>query len=360
MDSNKTYIIAEAGVNHNGDLNLARELIVQASNVGADAIKFQSFSADTIVHPKTAQTKYQSENCGDDTQYNLLKKLELTWDDMIELQEFSKNYSIDFLSTPFDLSQLELLLKLDVPYLKVSSGDLTFGPLLLKMAQSDKKIILSTGMATYEEIERALEIIAFGIVEPKTIPESTYQIKKTLSSKSIREVLYDRVILCHCTSAYPAPIKDINLNVLDSYSKRFGLKLGYSDHSKGSLVPALAVAKGARLIEKHITLDNDMKGPDHKASLNINDFKMMIDRIRDAEIILGSPVKTPTPSELENKPLVRRGVYAARDIIEGRVIKYNDLICLRPSNNKIDPIKFWDLIGSKALRSYSKLEPINE
>jgi N-acetylneuraminate synthase len=358
MKNFKTYIIAEAGVNHNGRIDLAEKLIAQAAEIGADAIKFQTFQTDKIVHPTASQAEYQQINSKSKTQYELLKKLELSKEQFIHLKKVADLHHIQFLSTPFDIESLDLLIEMDLPYIKISSGDITYGPLLLKTAQHNKKIFLSTGMATIEEIRAALFVLAYGYANPNVTPKSFNEIFNFVNSIEWKSLLYDKVTLFHCTSAYPVPFDEINLNVLETFKREFGLELGYSDHSLGLMVPNLALAKGARVIEKHVTLDNALEGPDHQASLNIDQFAEMIKQIRLTESILGRFQKLPTASELKNKLLVRRGIYAASKIMEGHAFSQDDLIYLRPAAN-LSPMQVWDMLGSRATRNCEKLEPVD-
>ncbi len=357
MQNNKVYIIAEAGVNHNGDVELAKKLIINAATIGADAIKFQTFQTEKTVHPLTPKAKYQQKTNDFDNQYKLLKKLELSKGDFIYLKEIADQFNIQFLSTPFDIESLKFLIDLDVPYIKVSSGDLTYGPLLLKIAQSNKKVFVSTGMASIEEIWDALYVLAYGYSNPLTTPKSFMEIIEFSKIIDLKSVLFDKVILFHCTSEYPAPFDEINLNVFDTFKKEFNLRIGYSDHSMGIMVPNLAVAKGISVIEKHFTLDNELDGPDHKASLNIEQFAEMVKQIRLTESILGSYEKQPTSSENKNKPLVRRGIYAAHKISKNHIFSENDLICLRPDSGS-SLMKFWDILGTVANRDFKILDPL--
>ncbi len=357
MQNNKTYIIAEAGVNHNGRVKLAEELIIQAAEIGADAIKFQTFQTDKIVHPKTPQAEYQKKDSKSSNQYDLLKKLELSAEDFVYLKKVADQNNIQFLSTPFDIENLNFLTQLNVEYIKVSSGDLTFGPLLLKIAQNNKKALISTGMATIDEIRNALSVLAYGYKNVSSIPGSFNEIVEFCKNIDLKSFLFDKVVLFHCTSEYPAPFDEINLNVLETFKKEFGLNIGYSDHSIGTVVPTLAVAKGAKFIEKHFTLDNDLEGPDHKASLNVEQFAEMIKQIRLTELILGSYEKKTTASEQKNKPLVRRGIYAAQKISKNQLISGNDLICLRPISGS-SPMQFWDMIGTASTQNHEKLDSL--
>jgi N-acetylneuraminate synthase len=357
MQNNKTYIIAEAGVNHNGSVKLAEELIIQAAQIGADAIKFQTFQVDKIVHPSASMAEYQKKTCDDGGQYKLLKELELSKHEFIYLKKVADQNNIQFLSTPFDLESLKFLIDLNLPYVKVSSGDLTYGPLLLKIAQSNKKVLVSTGMATIDEIRNALYVLAYGYKNVSSIPKSFNEIVEFCKNCDLKSFLLDKVILFHCTSEYPAPFNEINLNVLDTFKSEFGLSMGYSDHSLGFIVPNLAIAKGAKFIEKHFTLDNDLEGPDHKASLNVEQFAEMINQIRLTESILGSYEKKTTVSEQKNKPLVRRGIYAAQKISKNQVISENDICCLRPASGS-SSIQFWDMIGTVSAQDHEKLDSL--
>lgn len=359
MYNNKTYIIAEAGVNHNGSMEMAEKLISNAAKIGADAVKFQTFQPHKIVHPKAPQAQYQKETSGSETQFQLLEKLELSREQFIHLKKIADDCGIQFLSTPFDMQSLDFLLELNLPYIKVSSGDLTYGPLLLKIAQNKKKIFLSTGMSTLNEIKDSLNIIAYGYMNPDLMPSSFAEIKKFSEKTNMQEVLSEYVTIFHCTSEYPAPFNEINLNVLETFKNEFRLQLGYSDHSLGVTVPCLAVAKGAKFIEKHFTLDNQLEGPDHKASLDVNQFSEMIKKIRETEEILGNFDKNPTISELKNKPIVRRGVYIAHSIEKDYVLSEKDLVCLRPES-KYSPMHMWDILGKKALRAFEILEEYDD
>jgi N-acetylneuraminate synthase len=359
MPNLKTYIIAEAGVNHNGRIDYAEKLIVEASRIGADAIKFQTFQSDEIVHPSAAQAEYQKKNTKGKTQYELLENLELSKEQFRHLKKIADNNNIQFLSTPFDLKSLDFLLNMGLPYIKISSGDLTYGPLLLKAAQCGVKILISTGMATLEEIREALFVLAYGYANPNSLPKSFKEILDFAYNIDWKTLLCEKVTLFHCTSEYPAPYSEINLNVLETYKKEFGLDVGYSDHSLGVIVPMLAVAKGACIIEKHLTLDNKLEGPDHKASLNVDTFAEMVRQIRLTESILGSFKKFPTVSELKNKPLVRRGVYVNSDVKKSEVYQQENLIYLRPATY-FTPMQSWDLLGKKAAKNLKRLDAVDE
>jgi N-acetylneuraminate synthase len=357
MQNNRTYIIAEAGVNHNGQMDLARELVDQAAEVGADAVKFQIFQTAKIVHPMTPKANYQLQENDKETQHDLLQKLELRPEDYQELCERAKEKGIDFLSTPFDLESLDFLVSLGANIIKFSSGDLTYGPLLLRAAQLNKSVLISTGMATLEEIESALAVLYYGYTYPGETPKSFAHILECYNNSQTKTILEDKVVLFHCTSEYPAPFDEINLNALETMKQKFGLKVGYSDHSVGILVPILAVAKGATMIEKHFTLDKSLEGPDHSASIDPREFGEMVENIRLTEKILGSHDKKPSPSELKNKPLVRRGLYAAQDLKEGQILGKNDILSVRPES-RLSPLSFWELTGKPCLKNVGSLESL--
>lgn len=354
----RTYIIAEAGVNHNGSMQLASELVKKAAAIGADAIKFQSFQADEIVLPSSPKANYQNESTPESkTQHDLLKSLELSKENFSELQALCLQHDIDFLSTPFDLNSLDYLVDMGMQIIKISSGDLTFGPLLLKSAQLGRRVFLSTGMSDEMEIQRALAVLAYGYIYPEKTPSGLDEILSVSFSDKAKELIQKNVVVFHCTSEYPAAFDEINLNVLPAIREKFSVEVGYSDHSQGVLVPCLAVAKGASVLEKHITLDCTLPGPDHKASLDIEQFSEMIKQIRLTENILGSSVKQPTAAELQNKPIVRRGLYAVNSLKKGQLISPDDIRALRPAN-ETSPMYYWDIVGKKAASNYKELTEI--
>lgn len=357
IQSNQTYIIAEAGVNHNGQMDLARELVDQAAEIGADAVKFQIFQTAKIVHPMTPKANYQLQENDKQTQHDLLQKLELRPGDYRELCERAQKKGIDFLATPFDIDSLDALVSLGSNTIKFSSGDLTYGPLLLKAAQLNKSALISTGMATLDEIENALAVLSYGYTYPDKIPKSFAHILECYNNSSKKDILEDKVVLFHCTSEYPAPFDEINLNALETMQQKFGLKVGYSDHSMGILVPILAVAKGAMMIEKHFTLDKSLRGPDHAASLDPHEFAEMIENIRLTEKILGSHDKKPSSSELKNKPLVRRGLYAAQDLKKGQILVKEDILSVRPET-RLSPMSFWEMTGKPCSKNLKGLDSL--
>ncbi len=353
----RTYIIAEAGVNHNGNIDLARQLVDAAVKAGADAVKFQMFQTALLVHPKTPTAVYQQKQTGLAHQFDLIQKLELSSENFIELKMRAETQGIDFLTTPFDLESLNFLISLGVDTIKVSSGDLTYAPFLLRIAQQCKKVILSTGMSSLQEIREALCVLAYGFAYPGIQPKTYTEILNFAEGKNLGELLVDKVTILHCTSEYPAPFAEVNINALNELREQFGLPVGYSDHTSGTLVPVIAVAQGASIIEKHFTLDNTLVGPDHAASLDISSFAEMVKQIRLTEMILGDGKKRPMPSELMNKLLVRRGLYAARPIPKGTLISQDMLCCLRPEG-KTSPTQNWDLIGSTAEKDIAAFEAL--
>lgn len=348
------FVIAEAGVNHNGSLDLAKQLIEIASQCGADAVKFQTFKTDQVISRHAPKATYQLEATGkDETQFDMVKKLELDFASYVELSKHSTKCGIQFLSTPFDLSSLDFLAyELDVPLIKLPSGEITNAPLLLKAAATLKPIILSTGMSTLAEVRTALGVLAYGYLGLKDKP-SIGSFVNAYSSREGQEVLKERIILLHATSAYPTPYEDVNLNAMDMLKEEFGLSVGLSDHTLGISVPAAAAAKGAVVVEKHFTIDNNLPGPDHKASLGPNELRAMVLSIRQVEQSLGQPDKLPTRSELENRIVARKSLVAARRIKVGEVFSEENLTAKRPGTG-ISPMHYWEWLGKLAQRTYKK------
>jgi N-acetylneuraminate synthase len=356
----KTYIIAEAGVNHNGSLKMAKELVMVAKEAGADAVKFQTFKAENLVTKHAQQAAYQVENLGEtSSQFAMLKKLELTYEEFIELQSFCQTEQIEFLSTPFDFESVDFLLdELNIPIAKIPSGELTNAPFIHYIATKQKPIILSTGMATVEEIHEALAFISYGLVkssEPVTI-ENVYNFYATEEAK---EVLKKYVTILHCTTQYPAPMDSINLKAMIEMEKTFQLPIGLSDHSEGIHIPISAIGMGVTVIEKHFTLDKTLEGPDHLASLNPAELQAMIKGIRDVELALGDGIKKPTPIEIQNRIPARKSLVAKTQINEGEVFTSDNLTVKRPGLG-IEPSKYWTYIGKRASKSYDEDELIDE
>lgn len=318
----KTLIIAEAGVNHNGDIGMARELVDVAKEAGADFVKFQTFKAEKLVSRTAAKAQYQLEATGNSstTQFEMLKSLELNENSHRMLIDYSRTKGIDFLSAPFDLESVALLTDLGLTTLKIPSGELTNLPLLRLVASSVERIILSTGMATMEEIGDALDAITSNGFDKS------------------------HVTVLHCNTEYPTPMNDVNLMAMKSIAMTYGVRVGYSDHTIGIEVPIAAVALGATVIEKHFTLDRTLPGPDHKASLNPKELQSMVSAIRNIELALGTGVKKPTLSEEKNIEVARKSIHLAVAKSAGTLIESDDLIMLRPGNG-ISPMKYESLIG---------------
>lgn len=352
-----TLIIAEAGVNHNGERDLAFKLVDIASSSGADIVKFQTFNAKKLASKHAKKANYQLNNTDKaETQYQMLRRLELPHDLHFELKEYCESLDIEFLSTAFDEDSLNFLVEdLKINRLKIPSGELTNSPLVLAHAKTGLDIILSTGMASSDEIEEALGVIAFGYLcknKDTEIPSKKH-FREAFISEEGQEILKSKVTLLHCTTEYPAPINEINLRVLDSFEKDFNLKVGYSDHSEGITIPIAAAAKGAVIIEKHFTIDRNMDGPDHKASLEPLELKEMIESIRCIELALGTSVKAPTLSELKNINIARKSIVASKKISKGEKLTENNITIKRPGDG-IHPINYWDLIGTNAEKNYEE------
>ncbi|MBI6853127.1 N-acetylneuraminate synthase [Pseudomonas cichorii] len=356
---NAVYIIAEAGVNHNGERDLAFALIDAAADAGVDAVKFQTFDAAVLASHSAPKAAYQKENTAqDESQLSMLKKLELPREWHEELQAYTYSKGIEFLSTAFDSGSLEFLCTLDMPFFKVPSGELTNAPLLWQFASTGKKLVLSTGMATLSEVEQALAIVAHAL-QSETEPSDMNAVWQAWGYEQNRERLAGHVTLLHCTSQYPTPWAEVNLRAMDTLADAFGLEVGYSDHTEGCLIPVAAVARGAKIIEKHFTLDRTLPGPDHKASLEPQELKRMVSEIRALELALGSGYKSPQPSEWDTRRAARQQVVAARAISSGNVIKRDDLNTAR-SRDGLPATRLWELVGKSAKRAYEAGEIIHE
>ncbi|WP_061236317.1 N-acetylneuraminate synthase [Leptospira santarosai] len=332
----KTLIIAEAGVNHNGDLELARKLIDVAANAGADIVKFQTFEAERLVTKSAKKADYQNSATGNaaESQYEMLKKLELSKENHEKLIQYCKQTGIEFLSTAFDLQSLAFLEQLNLSRYKIPSGEITNLPYLQKIGNSGKPIILSTGMSTLGEIESALLVL------------------ETTGAKR------DEITVLHCNTEYPTPYSDVNLSAMKSIADAFKIKVGYSDHTSGIEVSVAAVALGASVIEKHFTLDRSLPGPDHKASLEPNELKTMVRSIRNVELSLGDGIKKPSNSELKNISIARRSIVAAFSIKAGEIFTRENLTAKRPGDG-ISPMRLDEVIGLKAKRDFFEDELID-
>tara|TARA_R110001592_G_scaffold108762_3_gene303887 strand:+ start:3334 stop:4359 length:1026 start_codon:yes stop_codon:yes gene_type:complete len=334
---NSVLIIAEAGVNHNGDMQLAKRLIDVAVEAGVDMVKFQTFKADKLVSKAAKKAEYQTKNTGDpdDSQYNMLKKLELSHENHVELIAYCKERDIQFFSTAFDSEGLEYLNGLDFKKFKVPSGEITNYPYLKKLAEIGKPVILSTGMANMQEIEAAIKVL----------------ISENLTKKDIT--------VLHCNTEYPTPMEDVNLLAMNHIKNQIGVEVGYSDHTLGIEVPIAAVALGAKVIEKHFTLDRNLPGPDHKASLEPLELKAMVKAIRNIEKAISGPgKKEPSNSELKNKVVARKSIHVQRSFLQGEIIEESDLITLRPGNG-ISPMEWHDVIGARVINSLVAFQMLN-
>lgn len=326
------FIIAEAGVNHNGSLELAKKLVDAAKDAGADCVKFQTFISKNIVSKNAVKAEYQKQQTEpEESQQDMLKKLELSFDEFVELNEYCKSKSIEFMSTAFDFDSIDFLDSLEMGTWKIPSGDITNLPYLIKIAKLNKPVILSTGMSTMEDIRSAI--------------------------KALKENGATELTVLHCTTEYPTPFEDVNLRAMDTIKEEFGVKVGYSDHTKGIEVPIAAVALGATVIEKHFTLDKTMEGPDHKASLEPNELKAMVDSIRHIEMALGNGIKQPAESEKKNMAIARKSIIASKDIKAGEIFTEENLTVKRPGDG-ISPMRWFDIIGKLAPRDFEEDELI--
>ena len=354
-----TFIIAEAGVNHNGERARAVAMVKAAAEAGADAIKFQSFKAEKIATALASKANYQARNTGaSGGQIEMLKALELSDDDFQHLFGVCQDAGIEFISTPFDVDSGGFLANtIGGRRLKIASGEITNAPLLLDMARTGLPIILSTGMSAFDDIEAALGILAFGYTLVSEAP-SLGQFKKSFLSDSGQAALRSNVTILHCTSEYPAPPETINLRAMTALAKKFNLPVGISDHSAGIVVATAAAGLGACVIEKHFTLDNSLSGPDHRASLKPAELTEMILAIRTVERALGSDKKAPVESEIETRKVARRSLVSLRPIAKGEVFNSTNLGAKRPGTG-VSPLSYWSYIGRRATRDYTPDELID-
>lgn len=319
-----TLIIAEAGVNHNGSLQMAKQLIEVAAQAGADYVKFQTFKTELLVSRTAQKAQYQTANTGNNTegQFDMIKRLELDETTHYQLLEHCQKTGIGFLSTAFDLDSIDLLKKLGLTLFKIPSGEITNLPYLQKIAQTAKEVILSTGMANLAEIEAAITV---------------------LLQNGLQRA---QITLLHCNTEYPTPMPDVNLKAMQTMAQTFGVKTGYSDHTNGIEIPIAAVALGAVCIEKHFTLDRNLPGPDHRASLEPDELKNMVQAIKNIELALGNGIKQPSPSELKNKPIARKSIHTARPLPAGHLLTPDDLAMKRPGHG-ISPMDMQLVLGKQ-------------
>jgi len=334
--NNKVFIIAEAGVNHNGNIELAKKLVEVAANAGADAVKFQTFSAEQVLSKNAPKAEYQIKMTdSSESQFDMIKKLELDLNSHQEIIKHCNENNILFLSTPFDHESIEMLNHLNLPLFKIPSGEITNLPYLRLIGSKAKPVILSSGMATLGEIEFALNVL---ISEQVSLSEIT---------------------VLHCNTDYPTLMKDVNLRAMQSIAAAFpGIRVGYSDHTLGIEVPIAAVSMGATVIEKHFTLDRNMDGPDHQASLEPDELKSMVKAIRNIEIAMGDGLKKPRSSEIKNKSVARKSIVAARNIHKGEVFTEENLSVKRPGTG-LSPIQWDEVIEKKAMKDFRKDELIS-
>lgn len=322
----KILIIAEAGVNHNGDINLAKKLILAAKNADADFVKFQTFKTELNISINAIKADYQINNTGNSqSQFEMVKNLELSFDDFRELKEYSDDVGIGFLSTGFDFPSIDFLNDFEIPFYKIPSGEITNKPYLQHIARKGKDIILSTGMADLKEVKDAIEVIeAEGITR-------------------------NRITVLHCNTEYPTPMQDVNLLAMNQMAEKLGVQIGYSDHTLGIEVPIAAVALGAKVIEKHFTLDRNLPGPDHAASLEPTELKEMVKTIRNIELaISGSGIKEPSASENKNRAIARKSLHLREDLKKDTVLQAHHLMALRPGDG-ISPMDIDQVIGKKII-----------
>ncbi|NNN48635.1 N-acetylneuraminate synthase [Vibrio sp. 2-2(8)] len=348
-----TLIIAEAGVNHNGDEALAFKLVDAAHQAGADIVKFQTFKAKNLVTEQAKQADYQVANTQkQESQLAMLSRLELSYAAHHQLVKHCESLGIEFLSTAFDAESLDFLVNdLGLTRLKLPSGELTNAPLVLEHARTGCDLIVSTGMATLAEIEMALGVIAFGYTAADLVAPSVLAFQQAYASNEGQKALKEKVTILHCTTEYPAPIAEINLKAMDTLGKAFDLPAGYSDHSEGITIPIAAVARGAVLVEKHFTLDKNMEGPDHKASLEPDELAAMVKAIRQVEVALGTAVKSPTVSEVKNKAVARKSLVASQAIQAGDAFSADNVTIKRPGSG-MSPYQYWEILERKASRDY--------
>ena len=335
--NSKVIIIAEAGVNHNGDYENAKKLILAAANAGADYVKFQTFKADKLVSKEAQKAEYQIANFKEkcDTQYDMLKKLEMPESWHYELIKYANMCGIKFLSTGFDEDSIDFLDSLNIDLFKVPSGEITNKPYLEHIAKKSKPIVISTGMSNLQEIKDAVDLLKY------------HQIDK------------NQITILHCNTEYPTPMQDVNLLAMQTIQNELGIQVGYSDHTLGIEVPIAAVALGAVLIEKHFTLDRNLPGPDHLASLEPDELKSMVQAIRKVELaISGNGKKEPSKSEINNRIIARKSIHLTKDLFNGHIITERDLIALRPGDG-ISPMAWETIIGKKLTVNKLKFEKLN-
>ncbi|MEW5772894.1 MAG: N-acetylneuraminate synthase [Thermodesulfobacteriota bacterium] len=345
----RTFIIAEAGVNHNGSPARAMDLVDAAAAAGADAVKFQTFSAARLATRQAAKAAYQAERTGEGGQYEMLKALELAPEDFVALAGRCRERGIEFMSTPFDEESLALLVGLGVARIKVGSGDATNAPLLLAAARTGLPVVLSTGMCALVEVRQALGVLAFGYLGLENPGRAAF--REALLREDGQAALREKVTLLHCTTSYPTPPEAVNLLAMDTLAGTFGLAAGYSDHTEGIVVSVAAAARGAVMVEKHFTLDRSLPGPDHAASLEPGELADLVAAVRLADAALGEPGKAPARAELGNLAVARKSLVAAQPVAPGETLTSRNMTVKRPGSG-LSPFLFWELEGRPATRGY--------
>ena len=348
--NNKSYIIAEIGVNHNGDIEKACDLVTHAKECGADAVKFQTFEPELLVTPRLGKSPYQVNNTHtNESQLSMLRKYQLTRDEHQKLYLLSKKIKIDFISTPFDTKSLDYLVKiLKLKTIKISSTDVKNIPYLIEVGATNKNIIISSGMSTIDDIDLALSALSFGFKYKGDLLKKKFShVKHKKHYKVEKKFIQKKIALLHCTSEYPAPLNELNLNVLQTLRERYKIKVGYSDHSANILTGSIARSLGAEIIETHITINKNLKGPDHKSSLNIQEFKRYIDNIRLTEEMLGVSKKIVTKSEKKNISKSLKTLVAIKDIKYGEKFTKHNIGIMR-SGSGINPCEYFSYLGKKS------------
>jgi N-acetylneuraminate synthase len=356
-EANPVLVIAEAGVNHNGSLDTARRLVDAAAAAGADVVMFQSFRADALATAAAAMAPYQKARAAAGSQAEMLRRLELAPEAHHALAAHCRGHAIEFLSTAFDEAYLGFLVReIGVKRIKVASGEITNGPFLLAAARLGRPVLLSTGMSTLADVEAALGVLAFGFTGANEAPGSK-AFQAALASPQGQRAVRERVTVLHCVTEYPAPLADANLRAMGTLGAVFGTPVGYSDHTSGIVASLAAAALGATVIEKHLTLDRSMEGPDHHASLEPREFEALVRGVREIGAALGSAEKKPVPAEEPNRLVARKSLVAARPIARGATITLADLAAKRPGTG-VSPMDAWSLVGTQARRDYAKDELI--
>lgn len=346
------FVIAEAGVNHNGNMDLAHGLIDAACDAGADAVKFQTFTAEEVTIESAPKASYQKElTRPDESQLDMIRTFQLSRDAHFELMNYCRGKGIRFMSSPFDIDSLHFLCRdLSLDILKIPSGEIVNGPMMMAAGQSGCEIIMSTGMADLAEIRTALGVLAYAMTGGGEPAPAAFE--SAFASPDGQAALRKRVSLLHCTTAYPTPYGEVNLRAMQTIADAFGLSVGYSDHTPGTVVSTAAVALGARIIEKHFTLDRTLPGPDHKASLEPVELSALVREIREVEAALGDAEKTPGPTERENMDIARKSLVTTKAVKAGELFSADNLGIKRPGNG-ISPMRYWEWIDMAATRDYA-------